>query len=97
MAPHFGNEPHPEKSLVFLLANLNKRGVTLDLDDPDGRELLRRMARTADRAERLLLLPDVLPLRLDDGGIVGVRGVAFAVHQAAIFTTACGSSRSPYA
>ena len=48
MAPHFGNDPHPEKSLVFLLANLNKRGVTLNLDDPDGRELLRRMARTSD-------------------------------------------------
>ncbi len=48
MAPHFGHDPHPEKSLVFLLANLNKRGVTLDLDDPDGRALLRRMARTTD-------------------------------------------------
>jgi crotonobetainyl-CoA:carnitine CoA-transferase CaiB-like acyl-CoA transferase len=48
MPPYFGNDPHPEKSLVFLLANLNKRGVTLDLDDPDGRELLRRMARTSD-------------------------------------------------
>lgn len=48
MPPYFGNDPHPEKSLVFLLANLNKRGVTLDLDDPDARELLRRMARTSD-------------------------------------------------
>src|SRR6187431_940 len=48
MAPHFGNEPHPEKSLVFLLANLNKRGVTLNLGDPEGRDLLRRMARTTD-------------------------------------------------
>jgi crotonobetainyl-CoA:carnitine CoA-transferase CaiB-like acyl-CoA transferase len=48
MAPHFGNDPHPEKSLIFLLANLNKRGVRLNLDDPDGRELLRRMARTSD-------------------------------------------------
>lgn len=48
LAPHFGNDPHPEKSLVFLLANLNKRGVRLDLDDAEGRELLRRMARTSD-------------------------------------------------
>ncbi len=48
MAPHFGNDPHPEKSLVFLLANLNKRGVTLNLDAPDGRELLRQLVRTAD-------------------------------------------------
>lgn len=48
MAPHVDNDPHPEKSLVFLLANLNKRGVTLNLEDPEGRELLRRMARTSD-------------------------------------------------
>ena len=48
MAPHFGNDPHPEKSLIFLLANLNKRGVRLSLDDADGRALLRQMVRTAD-------------------------------------------------
>ena len=48
MAPHFGNDPHPEKSLVFLLANLNKRGVKLNLDDPDGQALLRRLAHTTD-------------------------------------------------
>lgn len=46
--PHFGNDPHPEKSLIFLIANLNKRGVRLKLDDPEGQELLRRMAGTAD-------------------------------------------------
>lgn len=48
MAPHVGNEPHPEKSLIYLLANLNKRGVKLNLDHPDGRELLRQMVRKTD-------------------------------------------------
>ena len=48
LAPFFGAEPHPEKSLVFLLANLNKRGVTLDIEDPDARALFLRMAREAD-------------------------------------------------
>jgi crotonobetainyl-CoA:carnitine CoA-transferase CaiB-like acyl-CoA transferase len=48
IGPFAGTEPHPEKSLVFLLANLNKRGVRLDLEDPEGRELLRRMAKSAD-------------------------------------------------
>ncbi len=48
VAPFFGGEPHPEKSLVFLLANLNKRGVTLDLEDRDARDLFLRMAREAD-------------------------------------------------
>lgn len=48
MAPHFGNEPHPEKSLIYLLANLNKRGVKLNLDVPDGRALLRQLVRKTD-------------------------------------------------
>jgi crotonobetainyl-CoA:carnitine CoA-transferase CaiB-like acyl-CoA transferase len=48
MAPHFGNDPHPEKSLCYLLANLNKRGVTLNLDHAEGRALLRQMAQTTD-------------------------------------------------
>lgn len=48
MPPFFGNDPHSEKSLVFLLANLNKRGVTLDVEDAEARALLRAMARTCD-------------------------------------------------
>lgn len=48
MAPHFGEIPHPEKSLTYLLANLNKRGVKLNLDAAEGRDLLREMVRTAD-------------------------------------------------
>jgi crotonobetainyl-CoA:carnitine CoA-transferase CaiB-like acyl-CoA transferase len=48
MAPHFGNDPHPEKSLVYLLANLNKRGVKLNLDDAEGRAMLRQMALKSD-------------------------------------------------
>ncbi len=48
MPPFFGDDPDPEKSLFFLLANLNKRGVTLDLARPEGAELFRRLARTAD-------------------------------------------------
>jgi crotonobetainyl-CoA:carnitine CoA-transferase CaiB-like acyl-CoA transferase len=48
MPPFFHDDPHPEKSLFFLLANLNKRGVTLDLESPDGAELFRKLARRAD-------------------------------------------------
>jgi len=48
MAPHAGSDPHPEKSLCFLLANLNKRGITLNLEHAEGRALLRQMALTTD-------------------------------------------------
>ncbi len=48
MPPYFGNDADPEKSLIFLLANLNKRGIKLDLIDVQGRELLRGLARKSD-------------------------------------------------
>lgn len=48
MPPFFHDDPHPEKSLFFLLLNLNKRGVTLDLEQPQGAEIFRRLARSAD-------------------------------------------------
>jgi crotonobetainyl-CoA:carnitine CoA-transferase CaiB-like acyl-CoA transferase len=48
MPPFHGDDPHPEKSLFFLLANLNKRGVTVDIEAPEGAALFRCLARTAD-------------------------------------------------
>ncbi len=48
LPPFFGDDPHPEKSLFFLLANLNKRGVTLDLERPEGARILRALAQGAD-------------------------------------------------
>lgn len=48
MPPFFHEDPDPEKSLFFLLTNLNKRGITLDLAQPEGSEILRKLARTAD-------------------------------------------------
>ena len=48
MPPFFQDDPDPEKSLFFLLANLNKRGVVLDLEQPKDAALFRELARTAD-------------------------------------------------
>ena len=48
MPPFFHDDPDPEKSLFFLLANLNKRGIVLDLETPLGVDTLRRLARSAD-------------------------------------------------
>jgi crotonobetainyl-CoA:carnitine CoA-transferase CaiB-like acyl-CoA transferase len=48
LPPFMGDDPHPEKSLFHLLLNLNKRGITLDITQPEGADLLRRLACEAD-------------------------------------------------
>ena len=48
MPPFAQNDPNPEKSLFFLLTNLNKRGVVLDIETPEGAARFRELARTAD-------------------------------------------------
>ena len=48
MPPFFQDDPHPEKSLFFLLVNLNKRGITLDLETPQGADIFRELSRRAD-------------------------------------------------
>ena len=45
--PFPSDSPHPERSGIFLYLNTGKRGVTLDVDDPQGREMLRQLAAGA--------------------------------------------------
>jgi crotonobetainyl-CoA:carnitine CoA-transferase CaiB-like acyl-CoA transferase len=46
--PFAGDMPHPEKSLYFLHRNANKRGITLNLDILKGRNILKKLVKTAD-------------------------------------------------
>src|SRR5438093_3772877 len=62
--PFPGNVPHPEKSGLFLYLNANKRGITLDLSRPRGREILERLAARAD-----LLVHDVHPSEMAGRGL----------------------------
>ena len=48
LGPFFDDDPHPEKSLLFLALNLNKRGVTLNLETAAGREILKRLLPQVD-------------------------------------------------
>ena len=48
MGPFPGDIPHQEKSGVFLALNVNKYGVTLDIETEEGAESFRNLARTAD-------------------------------------------------
>ena len=40
--------PHPERSGLYLYVNTGKRGITLDLEDPQGREVFSELSKEAD-------------------------------------------------
>jgi crotonobetainyl-CoA:carnitine CoA-transferase CaiB-like acyl-CoA transferase len=46
--PFYRDQPHPERSLFWFAMNTSKRGVTLNLETEDGREIFRRLVKTAD-------------------------------------------------
>jgi crotonobetainyl-CoA:carnitine CoA-transferase CaiB-like acyl-CoA transferase len=48
LGPFHQDDPHPEKSLFFLLLNLNKKGATLNLSTAAGRTILKRLAGHVD-------------------------------------------------
>ena len=48
IAPFWHDVPDPEKSLYWFSYNTNKRGITLDIESSDGREILKKLVRTAD-------------------------------------------------
>jgi len=54
--PFLHDESHPEKSLLFLYLNTNKRGVTLDLHESSERKKFMDLIRWAD-----ILIEDHLP------------------------------------
>src|SRR5919108_1046273 len=45
IGPFYRDAPHPERSLAWFAANTNKRGLTLNVEVPDGQVLLRTLAR----------------------------------------------------
>jgi crotonobetainyl-CoA:carnitine CoA-transferase CaiB-like acyl-CoA transferase len=46
--PYLRDQPGPERSLAWLALQTSKRGITLDLEQPQGASLLRRLAAGAD-------------------------------------------------
>ena len=48
VGPFLDDIPHPERSLSFWSYNTSKRGITLNLETSDGRQLFARLAATAD-------------------------------------------------
>jgi len=48
IGPFYKDIPDPEKSLHWFACNLNKRGVTLNIETADGREIFKRLVKWAD-------------------------------------------------
>ena len=48
MGPFHHDDPHQEKSLFFLLLNLNKKGATLNLATDTGQSILKRLVEHVD-------------------------------------------------
>src|SRR3990172_5571986 len=47
LPPFYHNEPGPEHSLYWWNLNTNKRSVTVRIEGPESREVLRKLAATA--------------------------------------------------
>jgi len=48
MGPFFKDDPHPEKSGLFLYLNTNKRGITLNLKSETGKKIVKDLVAEAD-------------------------------------------------
>lgn len=48
LGPFLKDEPHPEKSGLFLNLNINKRGVTLNLKSEWGRKVIKELVKDTD-------------------------------------------------
>lgn len=46
--PFFKDIPHPEKSLFWFAFNTNKRGITLNIESEDGKEIFLKLVKRAD-------------------------------------------------
>ncbi|MEW6272109.1 MAG: CoA transferase [Thermodesulfobacteriota bacterium] len=60
----FAGSPDPERSGLFLYLNSNKHGIAVDLERADGREVLARLAASAD-----LLVHNVAPEAIERLGL----------------------------
>jgi len=48
VGPFYHSIPDAEKSLYWFAYNLNKRGITLDIETPEGKGIFKRLVRAAD-------------------------------------------------
>ena len=64
LGPFYHEVPDPEKSLYWFAHNLNKRGITLNIEAKEGRQIFNKLVRTAD-----FVLESFAPGHMDDLGL----------------------------
>lgn len=89
-APFIGDFESPEHSLSFAYYQMNKRGITLDLDRVEGCELFKRLARTAH-----LVIETEMPGVMAARGLAPVEMLALAPHLVVTSITPFGQT-GPY-
>ena len=48
IGPFYHKKADPEKNLLWFAYNLNKRGITLDIESEEGQNLFKKLIKTAD-------------------------------------------------
>ena len=48
VGPFYHDSPDPEKSLNWFAFNMNKRGITLNIETRDGQDVFKKLAKDAD-------------------------------------------------
>lgn len=48
IGPFYQDRPDPERSLYWFAYNANKRGITLNLESEEGKELFKELVKTSD-------------------------------------------------
>lgn len=64
MPPFFEDDPHPEKSLLFLYLNTGKKSLTLNLKTEKGKQILKQLIEEAD-----ILVENFSPRVMPDLGL----------------------------
>ncbi len=85
--PFYRDQPDPEKSLYWWAYNHNKRGITLDITSPPGRDLFLRLVASAD-----LVLESYQPGHLDALGIGYAELAAVNPGVVLVSITPCGQT-----
>jgi crotonobetainyl-CoA:carnitine CoA-transferase CaiB-like acyl-CoA transferase len=64
LGPFYENGDDPEKSLSWFSGNTSKRGITLDIESPEGKKIFKRLVETAD-----LVIESFMPGYMDGLGL----------------------------